>query len=81
MSAPQTSNRKARLTVSSPSSTPRAKTKSGLDFQEISNREAHHLEGVQERVGGATIAYVPFLASDVHDFEGLREIGRILFDE
>jgi anion-transporting ArsA/GET3 family ATPase len=50
------------------------------DFQEISDREGHHLEGVQGRVGGAAIAYVPFLATDVHDFDGLGEIGRLLFE-
>ncbi len=50
------------------------------DFQEISEREATHLTGVQGRVGGAAIAHVPFLATDVHDFEGLREVGRLLFE-
>ena len=50
------------------------------DFQEISEREARHLAGVQLRVDGAAISHVPFLASDVHDFDGLREIGRLLFE-
>jgi anion-transporting ArsA/GET3 family ATPase len=50
------------------------------DFQEISEREGHHLAGVQERVGSAEIAHVAFLANDVHDFDGLRAVGRLLFE-
>jgi anion-transporting ArsA/GET3 family ATPase len=49
------------------------------DFQEISEREGRHLGGVQGKVADAAIAHVPFLASDVHNFDGLREIGRLLF--
>jgi anion-transporting ArsA/GET3 family ATPase len=51
------------------------------DFQEISEREGRHLGGVQSKVGSAAIAHVPFLASDVHDFDGLREVGRRLFED
>jgi anion-transporting ArsA/GET3 family ATPase len=51
------------------------------DFQDVSERESRHLAGVQGKVAGAAIAHVPFLASDVHDFEGLREIGRLLFGD
>ncbi len=50
------------------------------DFQEISEREARHVAGVRGRVSGAAISHVPFLASDVHDFDGLREVGRLLFE-
>jgi len=49
------------------------------DFQEIAARERSHLEGLQERIGTAGVAYVPFLSSDVHDFESLGEIAELLF--
>jgi anion-transporting ArsA/GET3 family ATPase len=51
------------------------------DFQDVSESEGRHLAGVQGKVAGAAIAHVQFLASDVHDFEGLREIGRLLFGD
>ncbi len=50
------------------------------DFGDIAERESRHLRGVRERVGTAAVAYVPFLAGDVHDFDGLHEVGRLLFD-
>jgi anion-transporting ArsA/GET3 family ATPase len=50
------------------------------DFGEVARVERDHLEGVRERVGSAAVAYVPFLAGDVHDFDGLHELGRLLFD-
>jgi anion-transporting ArsA/GET3 family ATPase len=50
------------------------------DFGDIAQRESRHLRGVRERVGTAAVAYVPFLAGDVHDFDGLHELGRLLFD-
>jgi anion-transporting ArsA/GET3 family ATPase len=49
------------------------------DFQQISEREARHLEGITNRVGSASIAHIPFLARDVCDFEGLAEIAQHLF--
>jgi anion-transporting ArsA/GET3 family ATPase len=49
------------------------------DFQEISLREHVHLDAVRSRIGGASIATVPFLAHDVHDFTALTEIGEQLF--
>jgi hypothetical protein len=36
---------------------------------------------VHERVGSASITYVPYLSRDVYDFAALREIGDLLFDE
>jgi len=49
------------------------------DFQEISDRERRQFEGVRDRVEHATVAYVPFLARDVYDFDALSEVGRYLF--
>lgn len=49
------------------------------DFQEISLREHIHLDAVRSRIGTASIATVPFLAHDVHDFTALTEIGEHLF--
>ncbi|HEY7138382.1 MAG TPA: ArsA family ATPase [Acidimicrobiia bacterium] len=49
------------------------------DFEEIADREGRHLAGVRERVGDAAVAHVPFLATDVHDFDGLREVARLLW--
>jgi len=34
---------------------------------------------VRDRVGDAAVAHVPFLATDVHDFDGLREVARLLW--
>ncbi len=49
------------------------------DFQEIAERERAHMEGVRERIGSAAVAYVPFIARDVHDFDSLHEVGTLLF--
>jgi anion-transporting ArsA/GET3 family ATPase len=49
------------------------------DFEEIADREGRHLAGVRDRVGDAAVAHVPFLATDVHDFDGLREVARLLW--
>jgi len=49
------------------------------DFVEVNERELTHLAGVRERVGFAAVGYVPYLARDVHDFEALAEVGRLLF--
>ena len=51
------------------------------DFREVAEIERDHLRGVHERVGSASIAYVPYLSRDVYDFAALREIGDLLFDE
>jgi anion-transporting ArsA/GET3 family ATPase len=49
------------------------------DFRDIALGERAHLHGIRERIGHATIAYVPFLAHDVYDFDALGEIARLLF--
>ena len=51
------------------------------DFNEIAERERSHLETVRVRVGSAAVAFVPFLAHDVYDFEALSTVGQILFSE
>jgi hypothetical protein len=50
------------------------------DFREVAEIEREHLRGVHERVGSASITYVPYLSRDVYDFAALREIGGLLFD-
>jgi anion-transporting ArsA/GET3 family ATPase len=49
------------------------------DFTEIAARERSHLADLEEWVGDAAVAYVPFLAHDVHDLEALSEIGAAIF--
>jgi anion-transporting ArsA/GET3 family ATPase len=51
------------------------------DFRDIANGERAHVEGLRERIGHATIAFVPFLAHDVHDFDALLEVARLLFGD
>jgi anion-transporting ArsA/GET3 family ATPase len=51
------------------------------DFNEIAERERSHLETVRVRVGSAAVAYVPYLAHDVYDFDALASVGQILFAE
>jgi anion-transporting ArsA/GET3 family ATPase len=49
------------------------------DFNEIAERERSHLETVRVRVGSAAVAFVPYLAHDVYDFEALAAVGELLF--
>ncbi|MGZ6978007.1 MAG: hypothetical protein ACXVJW_07860, partial [Acidimicrobiia bacterium] len=49
------------------------------DFNEIAERERSHLETVRVRVGSAAVAFVPYLAHDVYDFEALAAVGQLLF--
>jgi anion-transporting ArsA/GET3 family ATPase len=49
------------------------------DFNEIAERERSHLEAVRVRIGSAPVAFVPYLAHDVYDFDALAAVGRILF--
>jgi anion-transporting ArsA/GET3 family ATPase len=51
------------------------------DFNEIAARERSHLADLEEWVGDAAVAYVPFLAHDVHDLDALSEIGAEIFGE
>jgi anion-transporting ArsA/GET3 family ATPase len=50
------------------------------DFRLVASREEEHLVGLAERVAPAPVLRVPFLRSDVHDLEGLAEVGAHLFD-
>jgi anion-transporting ArsA/GET3 family ATPase len=50
------------------------------DFHEVAALEREHIEGMRDKIGGTTVAYVPYLAHDVYDFDALLEVGRLLFD-
>ena len=49
------------------------------DFRLVASREEEHLAGLAERVAPAPVLRVPFLQSDVHDLDGLSEVGTHLF--
>ena len=49
------------------------------NFNEVAERERAQIETVRVRTRSASVAFVPYLAHDVHDFEALAEMGRILF--
>jgi anion-transporting ArsA/GET3 family ATPase len=49
------------------------------DFRLVASREEEHLTGLAEQVAPAPVVRVPFLRSDVHDLEGLAEVGGHLF--
>lgn len=49
------------------------------DFALVASREEEHLAGLAEQVAPAPVVRVPFLDTDVHDLDGLHEIGRRLF--
>ncbi|HEU5085461.1 MAG TPA: ArsA-related P-loop ATPase [Acidimicrobiales bacterium] len=44
------------------------------DFQLVASREDENLAGLAEHVAPAPVVRVPFLRSDVHDLDGLRQI-------
>jgi anion-transporting ArsA/GET3 family ATPase len=50
------------------------------DFRDVAALERAHIEGMRDQIGGALVAYVPYLAHDVYDFDALGEIGHLLFD-
>jgi len=50
------------------------------DFRLVASREEEHLMGLAERVAPAPVVRVPMLRSDVHDLDGLAEVGEHLFD-
>jgi anion-transporting ArsA/GET3 family ATPase len=50
------------------------------DFRAVAMLEREHLAGLRDKIGNALVAYVPYLARDVYDFEALHEIGRLLFE-
>jgi anion-transporting ArsA/GET3 family ATPase len=49
------------------------------DFELVGSKEEEHLAGLAERVAPAPVIRVPFLSDDVHDLDGLAEIGTHLF--
>ncbi len=49
------------------------------DFALVASREEEHLSGLAAKVHPAPVIRVPYLASDVHDLDGLAEIGSHLF--
>jgi anion-transporting ArsA/GET3 family ATPase len=49
------------------------------DFREVAARESEELSDLAARVAPAPIVRVPILPSDVHDLDGLAEIGAYLF--
>ena len=46
------------------------------DFQLVASREEEHLAGLAEAVAPAPVVRVPFLATDVHDLDGLTVLAR-----
>jgi anion-transporting ArsA/GET3 family ATPase len=49
------------------------------DFRDVAMLERAHLDGLRVKVEPATIAFVPYLAHDVHDFDALHAVGQVLF--
>jgi anion-transporting ArsA/GET3 family ATPase len=49
------------------------------DFRLVASREEEHLAGLADRVAPAPVLRVPFLRTDVHDLDGLAELGTHLF--
>ena len=49
------------------------------DFRLVASREEEHLTGLADRVAPAPVIRVPFLRTDVHDLDGLSEVGEHLF--
>ena len=50
-----------------------------VDFRLVAHREEEHLAGLGAKVAPAPVVLVPFLPTDVHDLDGLGEIGKHLF--
>jgi anion-transporting ArsA/GET3 family ATPase len=49
------------------------------DFRQIAEAEQDAVAGLADQVAPAPMVSVPFLRSDVHDLDGLAEIGTFLF--
>lgn len=49
------------------------------EFNRVSTREEAQVEALTSRLPGTPIVRVPFLSSDVHDLDGLDEVGGWLF--
>ena len=50
------------------------------DFREIALLEREHIDGLRDKIGGAVVSFVPYLARDVYDFAALHEVGVLLID-
>ena len=48
------------------------------DLEEVARRERLELAGLEQRIGDASVAHVPELGYDVHDFVALRAVGKHL---
>jgi anion-transporting ArsA/GET3 family ATPase len=48
------------------------------ELDEVALRERAELAGLEHRIGNASVAHVPELGHDVHDFSALRAVGRHL---
>ena len=48
------------------------------ELEEVAQRERRELEGLEDRLGNAAVAYVPELDDEVFDFAALRAVGRHL---
>jgi anion-transporting ArsA/GET3 family ATPase len=48
------------------------------DFQLVASREEHHLAGLASAVAPAPVVRVPFLSTDVHDIDGLTDLGALM---
>jgi anion-transporting ArsA/GET3 family ATPase len=51
------------------------------DLDRVASREQEQVRVLSERLPEAAVIRVPFLADDVHDVDGLTEVGRWLFDQ
>jgi anion-transporting ArsA/GET3 family ATPase len=51
------------------------------DLAGLAARERELLDDVADRMGAPPVAYVPFMAHDVHDVAALRQVGRHLFGQ
>jgi anion-transporting ArsA/GET3 family ATPase len=49
------------------------------ELNRVADGEEQHLAVLADRLPGAVVVRVPFLADDVHDIGGLTEVGRWLF--
>jgi anion-transporting ArsA/GET3 family ATPase len=72
LSAPTRPEREARDRLA-------ARYQNLAEFNDIAERERANIETVRVRTRSAAVAYVPYLAHDVHDFHALAEVGEILF--
>lgn len=48
-------------------------------FRDVALLEREHVSALRDRLDGALVVFVPYLAHDVYDFDALRAVGRLLF--